>query len=97
MLTFIAVATAIAVISIDVTYTSIFEPARVWVANKSDWFGELVSCPWCFSHWVAAASLVIVPQRITQLGEPVDFALTWLALVASASIVTSVIARLRVS
>jgi hypothetical protein len=33
----------------------VFEPLRGLVARRSDWFGYLVSCPYCVSHWVALA------------------------------------------
>lgn len=36
----------------------IFAPLRDRLGGKSTWFGYLVSCPFCASHWIA---FVVVP------------------------------------
>ena len=33
-------------------YSSIFEKARHWIGEKSDWFGTLINCPMCTGFWV---------------------------------------------
>jgi uncharacterized membrane protein len=59
----------------------IFEPLRARLGGKDTWFGYLVSCPYCVSHWIA---LVLVPITGTfvvdvhpRLG-PVGGVLRWL-------------------
>lgn len=37
------------------TYDYIFKDVRNWIGDRSQWFGYLVSCPWCMSVWVGAA------------------------------------------
>lgn len=52
----------IAVVSMDVSKTSIFSPLRTRIAKISPWAGKLISCPWCFSHWVAL--VVVLALRV---------------------------------
>ena len=33
-------------------YGSIFKNQRIWIKQKSDWFGKLVKCPMCMGFWV---------------------------------------------
>ena len=35
-------------------YGSIFDTARHWILEKSDWFGTLIHCPMCTGFWVGA-------------------------------------------
>lgn len=55
----LAVSLVAAAISFTVTITSIFEPLRDWMFEKSKFFGKLFSCPWCFGHYVVAVILGI--------------------------------------
>lgn len=40
-------------ISQTVAKERIFEPLRDRLGGKETWFGYLISCPYCLSHWVA--------------------------------------------
>ena len=51
-------------ISHTVTKERIFESLRNRVGAPDSWRGYLVSCPYCFSHWVA---FVLVPLTGTYL------------------------------
>ena len=44
---------ATAAIDMTVSKASIFEGFREWVEKRSDWFSEMIGCPYCLSHWVA--------------------------------------------
>jgi hypothetical protein len=35
-------------------YGSIFEDARDWIVEKSDWLGTLINCPMCTGFWAGA-------------------------------------------
>lgn len=41
-----------------VTHERIFKPLRDRLGGKETWRGYLISCPYCFSHWVA---FILVP------------------------------------
>lgn len=49
-------------ISQTVSKERIFAPLRARLGGKDSWVGYLVSCPYCFSHWVAFA---LVPATET--------------------------------
>lgn len=50
----------------------IFEPLRKRLGGMETWLGYLVSCPYCFSHWV---SFALVPVTGTYLIDvPYDWA-----------------------
>jgi hypothetical protein len=40
------------VVSTTLTRARVFRPFRRWVKQRSDYFGEGVSCQYCLSHWV---------------------------------------------
>ncbi len=46
------VATGVA--SLTLTRARPLRPIRQWIQKRSQWWGELVGCPYCISHWVAA-------------------------------------------
>ncbi len=46
-------------ISFSVTETKIFKPLREWIKSKNGFLGELVSCGYCFGHWIAFALVAI--------------------------------------
>jgi len=48
----LGVATGVAALTL--TRSRMFLPLRQWMAGKSSWWGELVSCPYCMAHWIAA-------------------------------------------
>jgi hypothetical protein len=51
-----------------VAVDAIFDPVRAWVGARSDWFGFLVTCPWCISVWIALpaawASVYFATNRV---------------------------------
>lgn len=51
-LALVAVALCAASISFTVTMAGMFEGFRNWVYNKSNFFGKLITCPYCFGHYV---------------------------------------------
>jgi hypothetical protein len=46
-------------ISFTVTETKLFKPIRQWAKKKNHFFGEMISCGYCFAHWLAIALVVI--------------------------------------
>ena len=49
----ILISIAVSVVSMTVTKAVVFKPLRDYVKKKSEFFGELLSCPFCFSFWLA--------------------------------------------
>lgn len=73
---------------------------------EGTWFGKLLDCPWCTSHWVAAIFMLFYRPMLIDwtnrpvwqmqswvgvLAIPVDWLVTWLVMVASATIVASML------
>lgn len=75
-LLFLALATSAA--SMTVSKAKVFKGIRAWLRGAWPWLGELVSCPYCTSHWVAVVMVAIWRPR------PMDSGLMLLDLAASA-------------
>lgn len=45
---------ATATIATTVASSKLFKSFRGWVAFRSEFFGELISCPYCLGHYPAA-------------------------------------------
>ncbi len=71
-------------ISFTVTETKLFEGLRSWVKKKSSFLGELVSCGYCFGHWIAFVLVAIYRPKLFESWWLLDYFLTaiviaWLA------------------
>ena len=51
-------------ISFTVTETKLFLPVREWVKKRNAFSGELISCGYCFSLWVAFGLVAIYRLRL---------------------------------
>lgn len=63
-------------ISFTVTETKLFVQVREWVKAKNTLLGELLSCGYCFGHWVALSLVLIYRVRLFKLWWLVDYSLT---------------------
>lgn len=89
-LTALVLAVAIAAVSLTITRASIFKPFRLWVEEHSTFFGELVSCPYCMSHWVALVVVSIFKTRVVVSSvPPADYLLTIFFLVSVSCLVAA--------
>lgn len=71
---------ATASIAFTVTETKIFLSTREAIKKRSAFFGDLVSCGYCFGHWVAFALVAIYRPRLFQAWWLLDFFLTALVI-----------------
>ena len=53
-------------ISFTVTETKLFGPLREWAKTKGAFVGELLSCGYCFGHWIAFALVAIYQPRLVR-------------------------------
>ena len=53
---------AIASASMTVTKSKICQALRTAIKARSVWAGKLVSCPYCFSHWLALGFALAMPE-----------------------------------
>ncbi len=54
-------------ISFTVTETKVFHPVREWTKSKNGFLGELVSCGYCFGHWVAFVLVAIYRPKLFEV------------------------------
>ncbi|HVU51505.1 MAG TPA: DUF1360 domain-containing protein [Polyangia bacterium] len=84
-------------LSHTIAHERVFAPLRARLGGKATWWGYLVSCPYCLSHWLA---FVLVPvtrtypvERAALPGVAADVARWFL----SSILVTVIAAFLRVA
>lgn len=82
---------ATAAISLTTAKGKIFAPFREWMKARSDWIGELASCPYCTSHWVAIALVAIYRPTLIRSWVIVDFAVSVFVMVAIAAVISGLI------
>src|SRR5215813_14875987 len=92
----------VATVTWTVTHEEIFREFREWCTDKSKYCTKLyqrkafylLTCEYCFSHYIAALFLLIAPLPLLLPGWRGYF-LSWLALVWVANIYMSLYGRLR--
>ncbi len=92
----IALVFAVATVAYTVTSTRIFRAPRSWIVRQSwdaergenGYLGELVSCPYCFSHWVSFVLAGVYGLNLVHSGIGIlDWFVSSLALVMGANII----------
>jgi hypothetical protein len=68
-----------------ITYSVIFEPLRSFIDKRSDFLGELFSCPMCAGFWTGlAVSFISFPDyNIIYAGAITSFACWMVAMTAN--------------
>ncbi|MDR4498756.1 MAG: hypothetical protein MRK02_12680 [Candidatus Scalindua sp.] len=60
-------------ISFTLTETKIFKPMREWAKSKNALVEELVSCGYCFGHWVAFSFVAIYQPKLFEIWWVLDY------------------------
>lgn len=85
-------ALAVAVVSITATKAKVSKPLRDRIKSRNAWVGELVSCPYCFSHWLALGAVIIYRPVLVSSGFlPLDLVVAAMAMVAASSLAIGLI------
>lgn len=79
---FLLLAAAGSAITMTLTKGSIFASLRDWLADRP-FLGQLISCPYCTSHWVAAAIVWATGWRAFDGNPWLTYPVTVFALVAA--------------
>jgi hypothetical protein len=69
-----------AAISFTVAETKLFATLREWMKSKSQFLGELISCGYCFGHWVAFALVAGFRPKLFDSWWLLDYFLTALVI-----------------
>lgn len=81
------IALAVASVSMTITKAKVFAPLREWVMDLNEWLGDLFSCPYCMSHWVALGAMLVFKPFVLYTEHPAaDWTATWFALVTISSV-----------
>ena len=80
MKTLIYLSFVTAAISFTVTEAKIFKPGREWIKKKSLFLGDLLSCGYCFGHWVAFVLVAVYRPKLFESWWLLDYFLTALVI-----------------
>ena len=75
---------------------SIFATLRLWAETRDDKLGELISCPFCLSHW-AGALVVCLWVLSKTIGWGFMVPVYVLATIRTSNIINDVLKRIRVN
>lgn len=67
-------------ISFTVTETKLFLPVREWIKKRNLFVEELLSCGYCFSHWIAFVLVAIYRPKLFDFWWLLDYFLTALVI-----------------
>jgi|GEM_PF-1657724 len=94
LLSLVILAFATSAVSLTISKAGIFESVRHWVADHNEWLGELVSCPYCTSHWVSLLLVSIYRPVVVQSGAwIIDLAVSVFTIVAMAAMISWLVYR----
>lgn len=71
----------VASLSFTLSETKLFLPLREWAKRRNALVGELLSCGYCFGHWVAVALVAIYRPKLFDARWLHDYFLTALVIV----------------
>lgn len=57
---------AVGTCAVTMALTPVFRAWRVWVTKRSAFVGKLFSCPYCLSHWIAFAAVLLFDVRVVE-------------------------------
>ena len=66
--------------SFTVTETKMLLPLREWARTKNSYLGELLSCGYCFAHWVAFLMVAIYRPKLFESWWLLDYFLIAIAI-----------------
>lgn len=82
---------ATSTITLTITRAKVARPVRNWISNRSSYFGEMINCPYCTSHWIAFALCAVYHPRPFPLNVVLDWFLSSMAIVAISSILSGIV------
>lgn len=88
---------ATAALSVTIAKSAIGSPLRRWAYHLGEMVGDMVSCYYCISHWIAFAFVLtgFAPYRATWFATIYDIVLWTFAIVGMAAILSGVIIILK--
>lgn len=93
----VVLAMAVAAIAVTTSKSRMFAPMREWLAERNSMLGELASCNYCTSHWLAIVFVAIYRPVLVPELFLVDLVVSVFVMVAIAAVVSGVIIKLNPS
>jgi hypothetical protein len=91
ILTLLFLGIATGAISMVVSRSTLLNSLHDWVEKRSVFLENLLSCPWCLSHWVSLIfTLIYHPLIVTSWFLPLDYFVTIMVM----TVVSAVTARI---
>jgi len=82
-------------ISVTISKSDVFASIREHIFRISNWLGELVSCSYCLSHWVAIVFVAIYQPVIIQKWFIVDLLVSMFSIVTISAILSGTIIKMK--
>ena len=83
----LVLALATSVISVTITEAFVFAKLRLFLTKRNKFIGELFSCFYCFSHWVAFVLVLIYKPTLVKNVPFIDFFITSFVIVALSTLI----------
>lgn len=85
---------AVSSVSLTMTKAKLTKPLRNFVRSRSEWLGELFSCPYCFSHWVSFGAVAAARPVVTSTGLLLaDLLISAFAVISLAALTSGLVYR----
>jgi hypothetical protein len=79
---------ATSTISLTITRAKVSRPLRGWVTRRNNFFGEMITCPYCTSHWIAFILCAIYHPRPFPVNPFIDWFIASMTVVMLASVLS---------
>ncbi len=87
------IALAVSAVSTTIALSSLFNPIRKRAKARLGWFGKLISCAYCNSHWLAFFAVAWFHPRVVDGWWLANYFLVAFAVIALANVVTGVVRK----
>jgi hypothetical protein len=91
----ILIGIATGAISLFISKSALLNSFHKWLEARSLFLENMLSCPWCTSHWVGAFFLLVYQPRLIGSGNllltPIDWLVTLMVVVTIAAITAGII------
>lgn len=95
LLEVVVLSLATTAISVTISKSEAFSPVRESVYKLSSWLGELVSCSYCLSHWVAFVFVLIYRPVIIEKYFVIDLVVSAFSIVTVSAILSGIIIKMK--
>ena len=92
LVTVVFLAMAVASVSMTLTKSKVFGTLRERIDERSEFFGELIHCPYCTSHYVSLGAVLLFQPVVATSGfHVIDLLASAFAMVTASSFFCGVI------